>query len=63
MKSFLPVALVTGMCAPLTLSQVPSDWAPLVAAGQMLFTNDLPAPMGGIQNGYYPMIGNGFIAM
>ena len=49
------VALLGSTCC-LAAQAPPSDWAPLVAAGRMLFASSIPQP------GFFPSIGNGNIA-
>jgi hypothetical protein len=41
----------------------PSDWWPLVDHGDMVWTGDLPYPSGWLTPGYYPVLGNGYLAV
>lgn len=45
------------------LAAFPPDWQALMSAGQMVASSDLPtAQGGGIQPGFMPVIGNGYVA-
>ena len=47
-------------CSAATNLPPPADWAPAIASGDMIFTSSLPEEIG---EGFYPIIGNGFLAL
>jgi len=54
--ALLTFTFVNGQIEP------PSDWIPPIANGNMVWTPNLPMPQGSITPGYFPVLGNGYLA-